>query len=181
MAAGGVRYDPEKAAAVITANGGGSAGSREREFAHTNGDEETARLVGGARLALGAPLRRRVRAACPLHRANNPLLSASSAYMCQQRKRSCAACSRMFVLAVRSMGYAVDDAACRVSEGGKNGKHDGVHVGRCSGRIAAQHQGHQLGIVAGDGQPQRGAAQPWLRGQHTCLPGPAVAAGLMEN
>jgi hypothetical protein len=56
-AAGGVRYDPEKVAAVITANGGGSAGSRERDFAHTNGDEETARLVGGARLALGAPLR----------------------------------------------------------------------------------------------------------------------------
>lgn len=57
VAAGGVRYDPEKVAAVITANGGGSAG-RERDFAHTNGDEETARLVGGARLALGAPLRR---------------------------------------------------------------------------------------------------------------------------
>ena len=47
---GGMKYDPEKAAAA----GNGGFVSASKDMQHANGHEETARLVGGARLALGA-------------------------------------------------------------------------------------------------------------------------------
>ena len=47
---GGMKYDPEKAAAA----GNGGLVSASKDMQHANGHEETARLIGGARLALGA-------------------------------------------------------------------------------------------------------------------------------
>ena len=45
-----MKYDPEKAAAA----GNGGLVSAGKDMQHANGHEETARLIGGARIALGA-------------------------------------------------------------------------------------------------------------------------------